>query len=111
MADFTMKAHDLLPTIEADLGYADGSQPDLAGATVRFIMRKSGDPAPKVNAPAAVVDPVVGTVRYDWLPADVDTVGEYIAEWEVHRADGKPQTFPTGSYHSISILADLNEAP
>lgn len=112
MADFTMKAHDLLPTLSATLGYADGSTPDLVGATVRFIMRKQGAAGPKVNAPATIVDPATGSVRYDWTAPDVDTVGEYLAEFEVHRSgDAKPQTFPTASYFSISILADLNEAP
>lgn len=118
MADFTIKANDRLPTIEAVLGYAAPAvQADLdALATaladpatrVSFIMRKAGDPTPKVDKLAVVVDAPARRVRYEWVAGDTDTPGTYQAEWEVIFPTGKPQTFPLLTYHSIDILADLD---
>ncbi len=120
MADFTIKAFDTLPVIEATLGYAtpavQADLDDLADAlanpatVVSFIMRKTGDPAPKVNAPAEVVDAPARRVRYLWTATNTDTPGTYQAEWEVVFPDASVRTFPTGSYHSIDILADLDGA-
>lgn len=118
MADFTIKANDRLPSIEATLGLGTGAtQADLdalstllgaAGTVVSFIMRKQGDPAAKVNAPATVVDSVTRVVRYDWAAGDTDTPASYQAEWEVAGQDGKTRTFPTASYHTVDVLADLD---
>lgn len=111
MADFTLKAHDRLPSIRATFTTA-GAAVDLTTATtVTFIMKvKTGGAAAKVNAPATVVDPTSGIVRYDWAAGDTDTPGDYQAEWQVTWSSGQKQTFPTLTYHSISILADLDNA-
>lgn len=120
MADFTIKANDTLPVIEATLGYAapavQADLDDLAGALanpatiVSFILRKMADPTPKVNKVAEVVDAAARRVRYVWVAADTNVVGSYQAEWEVVFPDGSVRTFPTGSYHTIDILADLDGA-
>lgn len=120
MADFTIKAFDTLPLIEATLGYgAPAVQADLddlataladPATKVTFIMRKTGDPTPKVNAEAEITDAAARKVRYSWLAANTDAPGVYQAEWEVVFADGRVRTFPTGSYHSIDVLADLDGA-
>ena len=112
-ADFTLKAHDRLPSISATLNV------DLspAGTVVKFIMlaaNTDGTPksgaTPTVNSPAVVVSTGVSSVvRYDWAAADTATAGSYVAEWQA-TINGKPQTFPTGSYHTIAILADLDGA-
>lgn len=109
MADFTMKAHDLAPSIEATLGFEGTTDiPDLTGATVTFIMRRDSDVAPKIDADAVIVDPATGRVRYDWVTGDTDEVGVFKAEWQVLYPGAKPQTFPTKSYHEIEFLADLD---
>lgn len=103
MADFTLKSHDRLPSIQATLSS------DLTDATgVDFIMRPASGGAVKVNAAAVVVDATEGIVRYDWLAADTDTPGQFQAEWEVTWTGGKKQTFPTLTYHTIDVLADLD---
>lgn len=110
MADFTMKANDRAPSIEATLGFAGTTDvPDLTGATVDFIMSKTDAATPKVNAPAVIVDAATGRVRYDWAVGDTDETGVFKGEWQVTYADGKPQTFPTTSYHEIEILTDLDK--
>ena len=111
MADFSIKSNDRLPVIKATLNTA-GAPVNLTGATkVDFIMRSKGPTGSlKVNSPAVVVDPTGGIVRYDWAVGDTDTPGNYEAEWEVTWGDGKPQTFPTTSYHDIEVRADLDSA-
>lgn len=110
-ADFNLKAHDVLPSIQAVLS-TGGQIVDLTTATaVTFIMRLTGSTgSPKVDAAATVVAPTGGTVRYDWVGTDTDTAGNYQAEWQVTWPGGKKQTFPTIGYHSISIEADLDNA-
>lgn len=103
-----MKANDRLPAIQATLSV--GGQPvNLTTATgVKFIMRATGGGTVKVNAAAVIVTPTAGVVRYDWIAADTATPGSYQAEWQVTWPDAKPQTFPTASYHTVDVLADLD---
>lgn len=110
-ADLSIKAHDRLPIVEATLGFDDGTLvADLTGCTVNFIMRRQDAPTgpAKVNALAELVTPSRGQVRYSWVGTDTDTPGLYNAEWQVTYPDGRKQTFPTLSYHTISVLADLD---
>lgn len=103
--DFTIKSFDRLPSIQATLSA------DLTTAVgVDFIMRAAAGGAAKVNAPAVIVNAAGGVVRYDWLAADTDTPGSFQGEWEVHWPGAKTQTFPTLTYHTIAVLADLDGA-
>ena len=105
MPDFVIKRHDRLPVIQATLSA------DLTTAvSVDFIMRPAGGGTVKVNAAATVVDAAAGIVEYQWLAVDTDTAGEFEAEWEVHWGSSRTQTFPTLEYHTIEILADLDNA-
>lgn len=113
MADFEIKAHDQLPSIRAQLLNADDESPiDLTNAqSVEFIMTTAVGAVPKVNAVAVIEAPKTsGIVRYDWQPVDTALPGQYLGEWEVTWIGGKKQTFPTGSYHTIEVLADLDGA-
>lgn len=104
-ADFTLKSFDRLPSIQATLSA------DLTTAVdVKFIMRPVAGGTVKVNSPAVIVTPASGVVRYDWAAGDTDTPGDYLAEWEVHWPGPKTQTFPTLTFHTISVLADLDGA-
>lgn len=109
MADFSIKANDRLPSIQATLS-SGGTPVNLTTATsVEFIM-KTAPPGNtiKVNAVASIVTAASGVVRYDWAAVDTATPGSYIAEWEVTWTGGKKQTFPTLTFHSIDVLADLD---
>lgn len=113
-ADFHLKAHDLLPSIQASLTNG-GAAVDLTGATVKFIMRAADanfSPSAgtaKINTAAVLVPPATsGVVRYDWVTGDTDSPGNYVAEWQVTFTGSKTETFPTLTYHTIAIMADLD---
>ncbi len=106
MADFTLRQNDRLPSIAATLKNADGTPIDLTGATVKFQMNSAAG-TNKINSSATVVSAVAGTVQYDWGATDTDTVGDYVACWEITFSSTKKLTCPNGSNYSITIVADL----
>jgi hypothetical protein len=108
LSDFTIKKGDRLPVIEATLTDNDDNPADLTGASVRFIMRAPGATSPKVSATATVVDAAAGRVKYAWAGADVDTAGNYEAEWEVTFSGTLKETFPNDRTISVEVLSDLD---
>lgn len=110
VADFTIKAHDRLPSIQATLT-SQGVIVDLTLASgVTFIMTTAVGATPKVNAAAVIVDAANGVVRYDWASVDTNAPASYLGEWQVTWADGRKQSFPTLTYITIDVLADLDNA-
>ena len=106
-ADFYIKQNDLLPVITATLKDGDKNPVDLSTATsVKFLMRKVGASAAKVNAAAAITDAVGGDVTYSWVGTDTDTTGDYQAEWEVNWGT-KTETFPNDGWLRVKILDDI----
>lgn len=110
MPDFTLKAHDRRPSIQATLTQG-GTAVDLTSAlSVKFIMAATPSGTVTVNTTATILTAASGIVKYDWGATDTATPGNYLAEWEVTWATGIKQTFPTLTTHTISILADLDGA-
>ena len=111
MSTFSIKQNDLVPAITATLMQAVGSAAatpiDLTTAvSVKFAMRDLAGGTAKVDAAATVVTPAAGTVRYQWVGTDTDTIGNYQAEWQISWAAGK-QTVPGAGYDTISISDDI----
>lgn len=103
-----VKAGDTAPVVRATLLDALGAAVDLTGATVRFVMATSTTPRTvKVDAAATVVNAAGGVVEYAWAALDTNTVGAYVAEFEVTYANTKVQTFPTTGYVDVTISDDL----
>lgn len=107
---FQSKRHDTATSPQPTFTPPAGLDWDLteAGLTATFIARLPDSATPKIEAAAAVVGP--WTVRYDPVPADVDTIGAYDVEVEIVRANGKKLTLPTVGWLSWVIGPDLNDA-
>ena len=82
---------DTEPAITATLNRS-GTAESLAGATVRFQMRREKDPRYTVNAVATVVDAAEGKVKYVWGASDLNVPGEYLVQWEVTYVSGRVET-------------------
>lgn len=104
---FYIKQNDTLPAISAQLVDADGTVPDITGATVKFIMRLTSGGAAKVDASATIVTAATANVKYGWIGADTDTVGDYEGEFEVTLATGGIQTYPNSKYIPIKVMDDI----
>lgn len=105
--DFSIKQGDTLPVLADTLTYSDGSAANLAGATVKFIMRSSTAFNPAVNATATVTNGATGAVQYTFTSTDTATAGKYVAVWQVTFAGGNVQTFPTIGELSVSVEENI----
>lgn len=112
-ADFFLKEGNTSPAIEAQLLDNDENPVDLNGATVRFVMRKTGSGTNKVDSSATISDPDNGIVQYGWSDGDTDEVGTYNAEWEVDYSGGTgsnfdaDEDFPNEGYITVRIDESL----
>jgi hypothetical protein len=104
--NFTLKQGDLLPAIREVLSDVNGVPINLTGASVTFIMRQLGATAPKVSAPAAVVDALNGIVQYTWLAGDTSQSGGFAVEWLLN-FNGVPETVPSQGYAGVLISKNL----
>ena len=87
--------HDTGSSPQATFVPPEGLDWDLteAGLTVKLVARLPTANSPKINRAAVVIG--AWTVRYDPIPADVNTIGTYDVQIEVTRADGRKITLPT----------------
>lgn len=111
MGTWKTKRNDTYPPLETTLTDADGLAVNLAGSTVAFIMRSTGDSSVKVqSAMAFVTDGTDGKVEYEWQAADTDEAGLFLAEYQVIYGSGEKQTFPTVGYDKVLIYGDLDDS-
>lgn len=101
------KQGDRLPSLSVTAVESDGTPYDLTGATVVFNMRTADGATVKVNRQAAtLVDGPTGKLRYDWGSTDLDTAGDYDAEFEC-TIGGRRLTVPTNGWIQIRVVDDL----
>lgn len=104
----TLKQNDLLPTIIATVEDETGTVVDLTNAlSVAFSMRNQYTGTLKINAAAASFygARTTGQVQYTWASGDTDTIGDYIAEFEITWLTGnKQQSAPQKVNLYISIV-------
>lgn len=78
-------------TIEANI-YEKDTDPveyvNLAGATVRFLMRKADDKRFTVNREAIITSTVSGGVAFTFNDGELDDYGDFLGFWEIQFAAG-----------------------
>jgi hypothetical protein len=111
---FIIKQNDTRPAyvavLKEDFGLETEAPVDLTNATsVRFLARKAGqDDVLNIDGEADIDDAVNGIVSYTWGAGDTAESGEYEIEIEVTWNDSGVETFPNGSYASMTIVDDLD---
>jgi len=106
--DFVTKKGDEEPPLEATLEDANGNPKDLTNANgVQFHMKDPTADTAKVDKAASIDDGSNGKVSYSFDAEDVDTTGEFEAEFEVTWADDDTETFPKDGYLNLKILDTL----
>ena len=107
-ADFTIKAGDTAPVLSDTLTYSDGTSPNLAGATVNFVMRSMTANNYAFNKTATVTSATSpATVQYTFNSTDTATAGQYVGNWIVTFSGGSQMTFPTVGDLEITIEENL----
>jgi hypothetical protein len=118
-ADFSIKAHDTLPTLRVAFTIPDPADPTGAtripldftlAVSVKLIMKLEGAGTTKVNAAGSFYSRAGGVLEYDWTSTDTNAPGHYQGEFEVIWPGAQKQTVPTESYFTIDVLADLDNA-
>jgi hypothetical protein len=107
------KRHSQRPYLRMRAQTSDGVAFDFTGAVgVTFVMyTKAAEPEEKVNASAAFVgDLSDGVIEYQWASSDVDTAGEFLAEFDVDYGEGEIMTLPENGNILVTIFADVNDA-
>jgi hypothetical protein len=107
----TYKRNDTGPPIT--IVCLDGNTPqNLTTATsAKFLMgsiNAAGVSTVKVQGSMTFdADRTTGRVTYTWGATDLDTTGDFKVEVEITYANGSKQTFPSDSYLTVSVLADV----
>lgn len=108
MADWNVKQGDTSPAITSTLKNTDGSTINLAGATVKFVMRPQSSTSPTVNAGATITNTTnPANVQYTFTATDTATPGQYMATWIVTFADSSVMTFPTDGYLEVVVEENI----
>jgi len=106
----TLKQNDLMPVLIATVTDENGVVVDLTNAsTVSFSMKNQYTGVVKVTSAATFIVPrSSGQVQYSWISGDTDTVGDYLAEFNIVWLSGnKPQTAPQKTNLYISIISGV----
>ena len=116
---FSFKQNDRKPALAIEIQYLDTDIKN-AGYPVKFYMRKYSDTTRsgelKVSGNASVVSAIeepagsgkwLTKIKYMWADGDLDTAGDYIAEFSIEYPDGT-LTVPSDGYIGIRVYPDVD---
>lgn len=106
VSDFWTKKGDTSPPISGYLQSADGSRPNLTGATVLAKAKNMADNSQLINATCTITDAVNAGISYAWATADTAAAAEARLEFEVTFADDSVETFPKPGFIALHIEDD-----
>lgn len=101
---FHIKRGDTMPALGLALEPAGVS---LAGANVRFRMRRRGGEMVIDRAATAIDLPLGVAVEHAWQAGDTAEAGAFEAEFRVVYADGAVETFPNAGFIPVRIGEDV----
>lgn len=82
---------------------------DITGATVRFTLSTPDFVTKKVNRQLAVItNSSLGDCEYRWQTGNTDTIGTYLAEFEVTPATSPKFTVPVKDKAVVVVVTDLD---
>lgn len=105
--DQILTVGDLGPALEQQLLNADGTAPNLVGATMETrVMRADRTQQAFVTAPT-VVNPQGGYVAHTWTAAETARPGVYLVQFR--RTDaGNVRTWPVDRYLTVLVNPSLS---
>lgn len=111
MADHTRKVNDTLPPLDATLSDQDGVF-DLTNYRPRFVMKaKNGDlvaSGSTANGQVSILNSTAGRVRMSFDSTHVDTVGNFLFEYELLDPTSQKITFPSYKHLSMVLKPELS---
>lgn len=107
MATFRLKRHDTYPPLGYTVKDSDAALLDMTDAIVKFTMTNKATDVVKIDRAVGEVD-ALGHIRYIWVAVNTDTVGSFLAEFEVTLSTGKKFTVPNNSSLTVVIEEDLD---
>lgn len=81
----------------------DGVAINLTGSTVAFYMQDLSGVVKINGSSVSLIDAPNGLVRYQWVTADTDISGFFIAEFVVTFGGGTKRTSPDPGYITVII--------
>lgn len=108
-----MKQYDTLPSLQVNIKTRDELDSiiafDLSAVTACTFSMADNLGNLKISSMTATTNSVSGgTIQYNWLEGDTDTVGKYKAEFELFFSGGTKMTVPTSGFIEINIFKDIN---
>lgn len=105
------KRLDRFPALLATIKDANGDAVDLTNATaVKFWLKNAQTGEVKINgADATFQNPrTAGQVKYEWDADDLDTPGEWEAEFKLTWPTSLPQTTPNDGRILVTVTAGVS---
>lgn len=96
---FPVKRGDTRPYLQVQILNPDGSPYDLTGHVVTFRMGLPGQARKVDGGNVTIVQATAGIVEERWQAGDLDTIGEYRAEFVIDGND----TYPKDGYVIVKV--------
>jgi len=102
--EFVMKVDDMRPGISGTIVDGNGDAVSLAACTPTLKWWPVGDSSSPNSVTMTVDSEPAGTLSYDWVSGDLDTVGKFLAEIELDFGPAGVRTAPSEGYLTIRVL-------
>ena len=106
MVEMSMRQGTTLPVIQATVKDGNGDVIDLSTVAAVVFRMYNSDSVKIDNVAATVVDATAGTIKYEWVAGDTDTVASYNAHFKLTFASGGIMIAPSRNTLNIEVWDD-----